>query len=1327
MPKLRDFIKDARRNDITFWQETKLSADKIADLRAKWGFHEGVFLSAHPQGGRRGVITLFSPKLQAEHLEHKTDDMGQYVINVTIVCGIILMFINIYGDPDTDANSCNTLTRLEQVVINLKQSYDIAGIVMGGDFNLVLNDADTTSTSRKPHAQAKLEALIQDLDIYDVALNWNAGNNIAPPHTYFMRLNERVVHARYDRFYASPHLIRGVNVDLLPRVDDHAPVHIILWVVDSDPKPWMFDDAMLDSPVFVQKLQDTIRSALQSFCSADMSEEDINNIQTEVDDRYDRFRIIDHVFAEVTNMAKVEMEIKKININRQAKEAFDKLVYTRREYNEDPNPTEEKREAMEEAKAKYRDVLMLKGARQAEANRIRYAQSGERVTKYHFGIMNRGMAGREIFKLTEQVPNGQEIPQAHIPEYMADKYRGITARDRTVGAITIRQFLGEQLADEVQKCPEEMEEMLIEPFTAEELESIIKDMKSASAPGPEGISNRLLKAVFPTINILMAEAGNTWLLEDNEMPPPPWITTRKVIFIPKPGKRRDNEDSYRGLSMLENVYKVFSKAIAKRLAPALYAVQDSQQFGFTVRKGCMEASRTVIDAIRAATEEGAPLVVMNTDMYKAFDTIDKQHILNCLEFFQFPPKFRRAVERLTREAAAKYEVNGKLSSQIMIERGTGQGDPISSFAFNLAVTPLNLALSALPIIPRIQVRGIEVPPVFFADDNSILLKGHSLPEILTTIQKIKDYEKVSGLKLNPSKCELLPVNCSNEILEPLVQQSGMKLVQETRHLGININAQGLLLRESNVQPILDKLEQIANRYSTCLSTPIGRALYAKFLLGSRYVHLTMNRHMNHEEAQEFRESILQMTWTKCGSRQDGGASHRVHISKKIVAQGRLHGGLSVPDPQIQNASLRIAWARKFQDDEHMTWYLLLNRLLSEADRPSPKQHLLLGHREWVTSGDKIMDRSDYWGHAFKEIGEVARAAMVINKEWHLIPLIGSEDANHENNIGSLTYANPRTHAMIDNGLINIGHLFQTNEAGHILQNRIKPTVELNMQYNNCITLPLMNSIAALVQTVKRKYRLQVHSHTVPPEDSSPLLRLIQKYSKGCTAASEVLLALQRLAWSWGDRPRAHMTYTADGLTGVSEHEYSMAFTRVRSRDVPPSAQWTSTQVLTRTLWTRVKESNTARGIENGVDGTCMNCLDDIETTRHMMYQCPVATQLWDKVFTAISQAGLEVTQGVARRIYPVQHNIYAVLFLKLPHGLHVTHRRDIYDLTTVTKHVLYKVRFRDDPDRIPSVRRLTILTIEDLELTALLKRKNGSKTELFDGVIDRLRSSIGWN
>ena len=107
--------------------------------------------------------------------------------------------------------------------------------------------------------------------------------------------------------------------------------------------------------------------------------------------------------------------------------------------------------------------------------------------------------------------------------------------------------------------------------------------------------------------------------------------------------------------------------------------------------------------------------------------------------------------------------------------------------------------------------------------------------------------------------------------------------------------------------------------------------------------------------------------------------------------------------------------------------------------------------------------------------------------------------------------NPNTRAMINNGLTNIGHLFRTNEVGHILQNSIKPLVELNMQYNNCVTLPLMNSIAALVQAVKRKYRLRINSHTVPPEDSSPLLppKGLLRSHRGDACKAKIILDMGR--------------------------------------------------------------------------------------------------------------------------------------------------------------------------------------------------------------------------
>ena len=73
----------------------------------------------------------------------------------------------------------------------------------------------------------------------------------------------------------------------------------------------------------------------------------------------------------------------------------------------------------------------------------------------------------------------------------------------------------------------------------------------------------------------------------------PWFFHRFVIFILKPGKPTTCEDSYRGLSMLEAFFKIFSKIISDRMKRSMIHIQSPQQIGFTQGKGIQEATRTV--------------------------------------------------------------------------------------------------------------------------------------------------------------------------------------------------------------------------------------------------------------------------------------------------------------------------------------------------------------------------------------------------------------------------------------------------------------------------------------------------------------------------------------------------------------------------------------------------------------------------------------------------------------------------------------------------------------------------------------------------------------
>ena len=1317
--KFHEVLNSAKDYSIAFLQETKLQVQKIAEIRSKWRNHEGVFMSCAREGSRRGVVTLFSDKIDVTHIEHHSDEEGQFIVNICRIQQRIMMLANVYGSPDTDQNAEATFARLTRVTEDLMNKYNAEDIVMAGDFNVTLNRADTNTTSNKPRAEGRLRSIILDLDIVDA----DPVLNMDPNHTYFCAYRENRS-ARYDRFYISPHLLFDAKIKRKPRIDDHTPLVLELKEIRTHGNSWRFDDKLLEDASFLQKIQNVIRETMVGFSEEDLTEVPLNDIQNQIR-RQEPFKIIVEVIRKVIQLSKKEMKELKEARKEKYEDKLKKMIEARDMYNTANPPTEDDQERFEDAQQEYRAEQGRRADMAAVANHNNYATHGEKLSHYHFAMMKPGKAAREIQQLVINGNGGsRNLEGSEIIRHMTEKYEEISKKDLNIGGTSIEQFLGEALVQTSKQCPLEMEPGLCQEITADEMERVVNDLKERSAPGPMGITNMLLKFLFPTIKHVLADAGNRWLLDDNPQHPPAGLLHRKVIFIKKAGRDARSDDSYRGLSMLENIYKLYSKVLANRLAPALKHVQDRMQFGFTRGTGCREASRTVIDAVHEAAQKNIPLININTDVFKAFDTIDRQHIYNCLEFYAFPQKMIEAYRRLTQNSTVEFEINRETLRQVALERGTGQGDPSSSFLFNLAVTPLNHFLTNSSLVPRIKFGNIEVPPVYFADDNNLPLDGTQPQRIKDTLNKIIEYEQVSGLKLNMTKCEVMPVKCDQNVIDDLIQATGMRLVNKTKHLGIWIDENGNIQAEDNIKPIKEKLDKLVNTYSTSLSTPLGRSLYAKYILSSRYIHVTMNRILEDEEARKLKKSLTQMTWTKNGGNQP--PSHRVHIAKDRIAQKPKFGGLGVPDPATQNKALRLAWVRNIlQGAQDQIWYIRLAQWLRDKDRPSPEQHLQMGQNEWRTTAEAIRESSQYWASVFEAIAVIIEATNAVHKQWHLFPIIGSS-RSMENNIGSLTYGNPQARQLMMNGLVNIGQVFRTNEAGHIMHNSMKTMAEIQTEYNINISYMLMNSIASLVRDIKQKYRREIHRCTQPQSQSSPLKELIKKYPKGCSAATEVLLAKQRQGWGWGDCPRSYSTYRQDGYIDITQAQFSLAFTKVRKSLTMPAAQWTTKQILLRTLWTAKKEANTQRGMAAGEDGNCKNCLEDSEEdTAHLMFDCPVTKELLEWVYRSINQAGSEESPG-PQSPYPLIMNKYQVLFHKIPRQVSRAHMRDIDDILMIVKHVLYRMRMREDSNRRPTRRGVAMRFLIEYEKHIKVMEYNGKPTQFLKKTNEILCNIAGW-
>ena len=283
----------------------------------------------------------------------------------------------------------------------------------------------------------------------------------------------------------------------------------------------------------------------------------------------------------------------------------------------------------------------------------------------------------------------------------------------------------------------------------------------------------------------------------------------------------------------------------------------------------------------------------------------------------------------------------------------------------------------------------------------------------------------------------------------------------------------------------------------------------------------------------------------------------------------------------------------------------------------------------------------------------------------------------------------------------------------------------------CLTLGTLlfeHPVACLVRDIKSKHRQIIQRQTFPQMNSTPLQELIKKYPTGCSAATEVLLAKQRQGWGWGECPRSYSTWRQDGYIDITQSQFSLAFTKIRKSLTMPAAQWTSTQVLLRTLWTAKKEAATQRGIAAGETGTCKNCLEDREEdTVHLMYECAVTKEQLEWIYSAINQAGAEATQGQTQSPYPLILNKYHVLFHKIPRQINRAQMRDIDDTLVILKHLIYRMRLRRSSDRRPARRGVTLQFLDEYDKHISVMQHNGQSTQFLKRINENLSILAGWD
>ena len=220
-----------------------------------------------------------------------------------------------------------------------------------------------------------------------------------------------------------------------------------------------------------------------------------------------------------------------------------------------------------------------------------------------------------------------------------------------------------------------------------EVTDILGKVNTRKACGPDHITNKIIGNLIPTLHIILQDLLNICVFHGYH--PRAWKRAW-ALMAHKPSKRRSDPCSYRPISLLCCLSKVFEAIMTKRLMSWAENTDKlpTEQSGFrkhhSTNDKLFELTQAVCQAQRLSRRVGAIFL----DIEKAFDRVWHNGLRHELLHMNAPALLLRWISSFLRDRTVKVRILGRTSREIAINYGVPQGSPISPLLFLLYMSKL---------------------------------------------------------------------------------------------------------------------------------------------------------------------------------------------------------------------------------------------------------------------------------------------------------------------------------------------------------------------------------------------------------------------------------------------------------------------------------------------------------------------------------------------------------------------------------------------------------------------------------------------------------------
>lgn len=216
---------------------------------------------------------------------------------------------------------------------------------------------------------------------------------------------------------------------------------------------------------------------------------------------------------------------------------------------------------------------------------------------------------------------------------------------------------------------------------------IIKYLNVKKASGPDNIANRILKNLpLSTIKLLTMIFNACMMISYF---PVKW-KIGKIIPIAKSNGDPTNPKSYRPISLLSNIGKIFERLILERLQcfETLNKIFIPQQFGFRNEHSTVHQILRITEDAALGFNKNQSTGLVLLDLEKAFDSVWHDGLIHKLSELKTPLPLLGIISSYLCNRQSFVVVEGKASKVFSVPAGVPQGSILSPHLFNIFINDI---------------------------------------------------------------------------------------------------------------------------------------------------------------------------------------------------------------------------------------------------------------------------------------------------------------------------------------------------------------------------------------------------------------------------------------------------------------------------------------------------------------------------------------------------------------------------------------------------------------------------------------------------------------